>query len=360
MKKYLSLVIVFLTILMLTACGKNTKEFKKPENYSSVLIVTINPQFKLYLDEVGTVLAVEPVNDDAKEINDDIDFEGQNYEKVVEKIVTTANDKGFVKEDARINLEVVEAKEEIKKDEIINKANAVVSTTTKELNVDVTVTNEKTTIVENNNNNTNNNETTNEENKEESNEDNKVEEHVHSFSEATCTKAATCECGETEGTALGHNYKNGKCTRCGAVDPNFSYTSVAKKNGAWTFTFATKENYYSAKITLYNNANTLGYSMGMSYDIAYADDPELKDQLIAQCAEMQECVKYNNNYYWKAAGGGDDLTVSENKNTVTLTDSAGNKLVLTRTSEKKMKVKTSPTEFGGLGKIPTGTVLTFK
>lgn len=350
MKKYLSLVLVFLSLLMLTACGKDTNEFKKPDNYASVLIVTINPQFKLYLDEAGTVLAVEPVNDDAKEINENINFENKNYEEVVENIVTTASEKGFVKKDAKINLEVVEAKEEVKKEEIITKANDVVTTTATELKVDVTVTNEKSPVVENNTNNT-----TNEDNKE---EENKVEEHIHEFSEATCTKAATCECGETEGTALGHNYKNGKCTRCGAVDPNFSYTSVSKKKGKWTFKLAYNDHYYEVTIKLYNNENTLGYSSGMSFDLAYADDEEVKQMLIAQCNTMDECVKYNNKYYWVAGGsGGEPLTVKEDKNTVTLTDSSGNKLVLTRTSEKKMKVKTAVNDFGGL-KIAKGTVLT--
>lgn len=45
--------------------------------------------------------------------------------------------------------------------------------------------------------------------------------HVHSFSDATCTKAKTCDCGATEGTAKGHNYVNGKCLSCGVSDPNY-------------------------------------------------------------------------------------------------------------------------------------------
>lgn len=55
--------------------------------------------------------------------------------------------------------------------------------------------------------------------------------HVHSYSPATCTKPATCACGATSGSALGHNYglysidkeatcstdglSTMKCTRCG-------------------------------------------------------------------------------------------------------------------------------------------------
>ena len=46
--------------------------------------------------------------------------------------------------------------------------------------------------------------------------------HVHSYKDATCTTPKTCtSCGETSGSALGHNYSNGSCTRCGTNDPNY-------------------------------------------------------------------------------------------------------------------------------------------
>ena len=71
--------------------------------------------------------------------------------------------------------------------------------------------------------------------------------HTHSFSAATCTAPKTCSCGATEGNANGHNWKdatctspkictfcsersgsainhnysNGKCTVCGSNDPNY-------------------------------------------------------------------------------------------------------------------------------------------
>ncbi|MBO5866653.1 MAG: hypothetical protein J6Q55_01180, partial [Clostridia bacterium] len=41
--------------------------------------------------------------------------------------------------------------------------------------------------------------------------------HTHSFGQATCTTPATCSCGQTQGTALGHTTTNGTCTRCGAT-----------------------------------------------------------------------------------------------------------------------------------------------
>ena len=90
---------------------------------------------------------------------------------------------------------------------------------------------------DNKNNNTSNN--------------NKKEQHTHQYT-STVTKAATCtEAGEktykcscgnsyTEKiNALGHNYKNGKCTRCGASDPNYtppahthSYTDITQVKAA--------------------------------------------------------------------------------------------------------------------------------
>ena len=45
--------------------------------------------------------------------------------------------------------------------------------------------------------------------------------HEHAFSDATCTEPAKCECGETQGEALGHAFDKGVCTRCQAADPDY-------------------------------------------------------------------------------------------------------------------------------------------
>ena len=76
--------------------------------------------------------------------------------------------------------------------------------------------------------------------------------HLHSFSEATCTLPKTCDCGATEGNALGHNWLlatclkpevcsvcgattgsakghsfiNGCCSACGVNDPAFSVSGT--------------------------------------------------------------------------------------------------------------------------------------
>ena len=45
--------------------------------------------------------------------------------------------------------------------------------------------------------------------------------HTHAWSDATCTEPAKCECGETQGEALGHAFEEGACTRCDAADPDY-------------------------------------------------------------------------------------------------------------------------------------------
>ena len=42
--------------------------------------------------------------------------------------------------------------------------------------------------------------------------------HTCSFSDATCTEPAKCECGKTQGEALGHNYEGCECTRCDSTN----------------------------------------------------------------------------------------------------------------------------------------------
>lgn len=48
------------------------------------------------------------------------------------------------------------------------------------------------------------------------------EPNGHSWQEATCTSPKRCSvCNASEGFASNHNYSNGKCSRCGSVDPNY-------------------------------------------------------------------------------------------------------------------------------------------
>lgn len=134
MKKIISLMLVIVFMCTLVACGsKNTSSnidtstptqnetFIKPENYTSVLLVSINPQFKLYLDENNNVLSIEPVNEDAKSFFNSIDFENKSIETVIGNIVEQANNNGFIKENVSVNFEITEQKDGISGNNILSK-----------------------------------------------------------------------------------------------------------------------------------------------------------------------------------------------------------------------------------------------
>lgn len=158
MKKLLCLLLAALMLVAcLAGCKKNPTddfssavsqhqvtvqdEFVKPESYASVVVVTINPQFRLYLDADGIVLAVEPVNADAKSIENKVTFKNQKVEEVVNNLVVAANDGGFVKEDAKIDIKIIEVvNEAIDTTEILNKITTATNNKLAELEIKAEVT----------------------------------------------------------------------------------------------------------------------------------------------------------------------------------------------------------------------------
>ena len=53
----------------------------------------------------------------------------------------------------------------------------------------------------------------------------------HSFTDATCTAAQSCtRCSIQQGTALGHQYSNGVCVRCGTKDPSVRTITIQIKD----------------------------------------------------------------------------------------------------------------------------------
>ena len=87
------------------------------------------------------------------------------------------------------------------------------------------------------------------------------EEHVCEFGAATCTTPATCECGNTQGEALGHNYVDGVCDRadCGALQPNEIFVPSESAQLADFATFTSDDE--SVKDTSYTNrVNAAGWT----------------------------------------------------------------------------------------------------
>lgn len=360
MKKMIALALALCLAFALVSCGESTDSsmatssvsssggFVKPEQYATVLLVTINPQFRLYLDENGKVLAVEAVNKDAESFKDSISFENQNFETVIESIVTSAQKNGFVKEDATINFEIVESQQtdQAALSDILSKAEKTANDTADALKIDIKVTVAEVETA----NDASSSATAVTSNTPSSS----VSAHTHSFSAATCTEPKKCACGAVEGTALGHDYKDGVCTRCQAKDPNYKPTSVLSKQGKWTSQYLNGKELNSVSIIVCKaGANSANVGIGdplSSLPPDMQNDPEIK----------KYCEMYNGVNYYIGRGTGDDIkSVTEEDNTVTLTDSSGKKLVLTRTGENTIKCASAPDTFAYISGIPAGAVFTF-
>ena len=56
----------------------------------------------------------------------------------------------------------------------------------------------------------------------------------HAGGTATCTAKAVCAlCGNEYGDLLPHNFENGKCIVCDAIDPDFKPVIITGANGIW-------------------------------------------------------------------------------------------------------------------------------
>ncbi|MBE5937469.1 MAG: hypothetical protein E7265_05510 [Lachnospiraceae bacterium] len=358
MKKILTLILV-LTLVFVSACSKGNKNsgtdettpiqettsgFDVPKNYATVVLVTINPEFRLYLDVAGEVLAVEPVNDDAKSVIDNVDTKNGNISTVIEDIVEASNKGGFVDDDATFNFEIKEIKDEkVNAEDVFTKARESAENSFKALDVEVKIT---TTIAEDAKGDVDENES----------QTVPDEVHEHDYSDATCLLPATCSCGETEGEALGHDFVKGVCSRCNEVDPDFSYPSVSGKKGRWTAKFVDGDTLYSISFRI-SNSEEKWFGVGLG-DLA----DNMMEGLTGEDLEMflSYCTLFGDKYYYMGRGDGSGITsVSEDGMTVTVKGELGSEIILTRTDENEMVVKTSPDTFECLDKIPEGLVLTF-
>ncbi len=368
MKRILCLFLAITLTFVFAACGdkqdvSSDEAFVKPDSYSTVLLVTINPQFRLYLDDQDNVLAVEPVNEDAKTVIKDTQFNG-GLDKVVEEIVNKTNAAGFVKENASVDFKIIETKKErTYADNILNAAKDTANQAFEKIDITVEI---KTSISENALNNSTVQGTTsgNESNEINTNSSETSTTHTHLFADATCTLPKTCSCGETQGQALGHNFKNGKCTVCNATDPNFTLTSLDKKNGNWVAEYVYNEIYCKVRLTLVGDAS-VGVSVG---DPLSKMEKELQDDIRNnkdQEGYKDSYVVYKGKEYWVARGSYSPLLpMVVNGNTIVLTSSDDNsaQVVLTRIDENTLTVKSCTQTFKDMMiyGIPTGTKLTFK
>lgn len=343
MKRIVTLLIAIALVFTFTACGDKAdapsdQSFVKPENYSTILLVTVNPQFRLYLDEQDNVLAVEPVNEDAQTVVKDTEFNGK-LESVIEKIVNKTNEAGFVKENATFDLKIVETKKEHTKAEtILNTAKDTASRAFEKIDITVEI---KTSISEN----------------------------VSADSDTDNT-ATDVDASESAGKndvnsdeSRPESTQNTSLVNSAESSAPKAFTSLDKKNGSWTVEYVSDKTYYSAKLTLVGKLSA-GVGIG---DPLSEMEPEVQDDIRKnkdQPGYKESYVVYNGKEYWSGRGSSTPLApISENGNTITLTSSqeSGAQIVLTRTDENTLTVKSCTQTFKDMIEdIPVGTKFKFK
>ena len=379
MKKILAAALALCLLLALGACGNSDRPapdgssdaqdaFVTPAGCVTVLQITINPQFRLYLDADDKVLAVEPLNADARSIVKDVDTASGDRDTVIRSILTAAKNGGFVKNGSTVNLQIMETDKADGADQALLKATEmVVAQAAVDLNVTLTVkklatpsttsttvattaagtaagtaasgtsagtsaattaatvkTTAPTTV------------------------------HKHAFAAADCTKPKTCACGATEGAPLGHEYdKDAVCIRCGG-----KVTPLTQKNGIWQLRFLAKneqgkDELRNCKLTLTGSQPLIAVEIGEAVDT-------LADSIKENPNFANDCVEFEGKQYYIGSGDGGPLTVKFDGSATTVTDDVNGKITLKRTGEDTMVVTAVDAKgswyFDG---IKTGTTLTF-
>ncbi len=95
---------------------EETDEIVIPQDYAVMITLAINPEFQLYLDEENVVLACVPVNDDAKDLLNEIaeELTGKAADEAIEAIVSGSVDQGYLTEEKQnsVSIEMTEVKVE--------------------------------------------------------------------------------------------------------------------------------------------------------------------------------------------------------------------------------------------------------
>ncbi|MBE7092834.1 MAG: hypothetical protein E7365_06630 [Clostridiales bacterium] len=326
MKKFLAILLAVMLLLTFAGCNRDTdtgvnnvtpapEAFVKPENYVTVLKVTINPEFNLYLDKDGVVLAVEPVNADAKSVAQDITATG-DIKTVMETIVTATNKGGFVKENAKVEIKVTEVKDTaVSPMEVLNTAKQTADDSFKKIDATVTVSSS-------------------------------VADGV-TFITADPTPEPT-QAPTQAPTQEPTKAPTPKPTPKPTPTPEPVYTTLEEKGGVWGTKYLANNTLYELNMKLVGKTE-FGLSLG---------DPVNFDEMHPE--EQKFCQEFNGKHYYFGRGSGDGLLPTvENGNDVTVSDLDGNKMVLKRTGENTLKVVSVDANFSEISNIPVGTILTY-
>lgn len=339
MKRLLTICLTLVMLLSLAACGGGDPTssapagdtFVAPEGYTSVILVTINPQFKLYLDADGAVLAVEPVNEDAKSIVAPVNTHTGSLKTVMEELVTAVKDGGFVKEEAKatVTITVAERADTVAVADVnaaLQQVEQAADAAFEALEIEVE------SIVA------------------------PAVENVTTIADTTKMPATTTTTAATTTTTTTKKPTTTTTTKKPTTTTTTkapSYTAVTEKNGSWEAMYRHGENLYSAGLTLFGAEEERGIGLGIGDPLSSLPEEVREDM-------KPDCYLYEGEYFYFGRGDGDGLSaIAENGTTVTLTDFYGHTLTLTRTGETTLKVTSAVASFGPLSNIPAGLTFTF-
>lgn len=120
---------------------QTTVEDVIPEDYAASVIVTINPQVKLYLDKDNVVIGVEYLNEDAKAAFAKVKFSDVTIEVCIDEMISAAVESEFLTDGKDVSIEISEIKDEsIDSEKLCEQVETVVIAAVEENKVEANVT----------------------------------------------------------------------------------------------------------------------------------------------------------------------------------------------------------------------------
>lgn len=121
-----------------TAAAEEQAETADPEtlDYAYRLHITINPEFRLYLDEQSKVVAVACLNQDAEDLFSETDLTGMDVEKAMPVIIQQAVAKEYLADGKNITIDLEKSTESGQADTVERVIAAAVTAELKEQGVD--------------------------------------------------------------------------------------------------------------------------------------------------------------------------------------------------------------------------------
>lgn len=121
-----------------TAAAEEQAETVDPEtlDYAYRLHITINPEFRLYLDEQSMVVAVTCLNQDAEDLFSETDLTGMDLEKAMPVIIQQAVAKEYLADGKNITIDLEKSTESGQADTVEQVIAAAVTAELKEQGVD--------------------------------------------------------------------------------------------------------------------------------------------------------------------------------------------------------------------------------